>query len=387
MKKTSLKIRGRLRVFLLLPVFLILPLWGGALAAFWADRLAALIYTAVVAIGFFVLRRRVAEEIVDFATRYGSVQKELLEAFQSPYALLDGVGRILWVNRSFAEVTGRDKKYHKSIATILPQVTRELIQREDVTELDVELNERLYRASLRRISFDTFADKPQPIEPGEGGRFLTVLWLFDETDLKRALTENEEQKMISALVYIDNYDEVLENIEDVRQSMLVALVDRKVNQYFAGADALVRKIEKDKYFIVFRNKFLPDLEKDKFSLVEDVKTIKVGKDMSITLSIGIGATGATYAKNYEYAHAAIDLALGRGGDQAVVRRGEEISYFGGGQRELAKNTRVKARVKAHALREAIGSHGNILVMGHSISPVQAQLIHINSIPFCISCIC
>ena len=120
---------------------------------------------------------------------------------------------------------------------------------------------------------------------------------------------------------------------------------------------------------MFKYKYLAKLREDRFNLIEDVKTVKVGNEMAVTLSIGIGADGASYTQNYEYARMSIDLALGRGGDQVVVREGEEVSYYGGKTQQVERNTRVKARVKAHALREIIESREHVIIMGHSISDV------------------
>ena len=176
---------------------------------------------------------------------------------------------------------------------------------------------------------------------------------------------------MASLVYIDNYEEALDSIEDVKRSLLSALIDRKVNEYFSKVDALVRKIEKDKYFVVFKYKYLNVLEEDKFSLIEDVKSVKVGNEMAVTLSIGVGIQGESYNTNYEYSRMAIDLALGRGGDQVVVRKGEDIFYYGGKSKTVEKNPRVKARIKAHALRETLQSRENVMIMGHNISDVDS----------------
>lgn len=205
----------------------------------------------------------------------------------------------------------------------------------------------------------------------DSDEFLTALYLFDETELQHCKQENLDQKQVSALVYIDNYDEALDSIEDVKRSLLIALVDRKVNQYFSKMDALVRKIEKDKYFVVFKYKYLQKLMDDRFSVLEDVKTVKVGNEMAVTLSIGVGIKGTSYNENYEQARAAIDLALGRGGDQVVVKNGEDIAYFGGKAKQVERNTRVKARVKAHALHEIIESRENVIIMGHSLTDVDS----------------
>ena len=148
--------------------------------------------------------------------------------------------------------------------------------------------------SVNRIYFDAIAEDSKLVEMEGSDEFLTAIYLFDETMLEHYKTENIEQKQVSALVYIDNYDEALESVEDVKRSLLIALVDRKVNKYFGNIDGLVRKIEKDKYFVVFKRKYLDTLKEDKFSILEDIKSVKVGNEMSVTLSIGVGICGDSY---------------------------------------------------------------------------------------------
>ena len=207
------------------------------------------------------------------------------------------------------------------------------------------------------------------IAGNENGIF--AVYLFDETEENACKKELREERIVTALIYIDNYDEALESIDEVRRSLLIALVDRKINKYVASGNGIVKKLEKDKYLVVFRYKFLEQLREDRFSILEEVKSVNIGNEMSITLSIGVGAMNSTYEKNYEMARAAIDLALGRGGDQAVVREGKKVTYYGGKTNSIEKNTRVKARVKAHALRELLESTDNVLIMGHKISDVDA----------------
>ena len=237
--------------------------------------------------------------------------------------------------------------------------------------MSLKLKDQDFRVSLKRIYFEELNSVDSLVTLDESNEYLTAVYLFDETEKNRYMRENQEQKMVAGLVYIDNYDEALDSIEDVKRSLLVALIDRKVNKYFTELDALVRKIEKDKYFVVLKYQYLAKLREDRFSLIEDVKTVKVGNEMAVTLSIGIGANGESYTQNYEYARMSIDLALGRGGDQVVVRDGEDITYYGGKTQQVERNTRVKARVKAHALREIIESREHVIIMGHSISDVDS----------------
>lgn len=379
MKKTNIKLKGKLRGYLNWPLYLTIVLILMDVAMYAQDiQMGAefsgfiVLYVIIVLISNRRNRPLLINELVNFATQYGTVQKQLLNDFEIPYALLDYNSRFLWMNEKFTEITGKDKNYHKSVTTVFPSLTKDILQKsEAVGSINVMLDDRNYRISMKRIYFDSVTKDSAIVAINDTDEYLTAIYLFDETELNRYIRENEEQKLVAGLIYIDNYEEALDSIEDVKRSLLIALVDRKVNKYFTEIDALVRKIEKDKYFVVFKYKYLEQLSADKFKLIEDVKSIKVGNEMAITLSIGVGAGGVSYTQNYEYARMGIDLALGRGGDQVVVKEGEEVTYYGGKAKQVERNTRVKARVKAHALREIIESREHVVIMGHTISDVDS----------------
>ena len=379
MKKTNIKLKGKLRRYLNWPLYLTIVLILMDVAMYAQDiQMGAefsgfiVLYVIIVLISNRRNRPLLINELVNFATQYGTVQKQLLNDFEIPYALLDYNSRFLWMNEKFTEITGKDKNYHKSVTTVFPSLTKDILQKSEAVEsINVMLDDRNYRISMKRIYFDSVTKDSAIVAINDTDEYLTAIYLFDETELNRYIRENEEQKLVAGLIYIDNYEEALDSIEDVKRSLLIALVDRKVNKYFTEIDALVRKIEKDKYFVVFKYKYLEQLSADKFKLIEDVKSIKVGNEMAITLSIGVGAGGVSYTQNYEYARMGIDLALGRGGDQVVVKEGEEVTYYGGKAKQVERNTRVKARVKAHALREIIESREHVVIMGHSISDVDS----------------
>lgn len=379
MKKTNIKLKGKLRRYLNWPLYLTIVLILMDIAMYAQDiQMGAefsgfiVLYVIIVLISNRRSRPLLINELVNFATQYGTVQKQLLNDFEIPYALLDYNSRFLWMNEKFTEITGKDKNYHKSVTTVFPSLTKDILQKSEAVEsINVMLDDRNYRISMKRIYFDSVTRDSAIVAINDTDEYLTAIYLFDETELNRYIRENEEQKLVAGLIYIDNYEEALDSIEDVKRSLLIALVDRKVNKYFTEIDALVRKIEKDKYFVVFKYKYLEQLSADKFKLIEDVKSIKVGNEMAITLSIGVGAGGVSYTQNYEYARMGIDLALGRGGDQVVVKEGEEVTYYGGKAKQVERNTRVKARVKAHALREIIESREHVVIMGHTISDVDS----------------
>ncbi len=313
-------------------------------------------------------------ELVSFATQYGQIQKKLLRDLELPSALLDETGKVIWTNRLFEETIHKPKGFNKDIRTIFPTITREKLPKEteEIAEVSFAFEEKEFTAKMRRIPMAEMVENSDIFESdGQYEGFLVALYLFDETALRIALRENDNQSLCVGLLYIDNYEEALESVEEVRRSLLMALIERKLNKYFASYDGIVKKMEKDKFFVIIRKQSLRRLKDNRFDLLEDVKTVNIGNDMSVTLSMGIGTDGMTYAQNYEFARTSIDLALGRGGDQVVVKSPEGVSYFGGKSQQLEKNTRVKARVKALALKEIISAKDKVIVMGHSNTDVDS----------------
>ena len=330
-----------------------------------------LIFLTISLLLYFKNRNVVLNELISFATQYGQVQRQLLRALEIPYALLDDNGKVIWTNEAFEKVLHIKKGYRKSVTALLPELQRDDLPTKDFeTETYMVHEERDYRISMRKVSMKDMVDS-SVVDTFDYDSYLIALFMFDETEINQYARKNDEQKLAAGLIYIDNYDEALESVEEVRRSLLVALIDRKINKYFSGIDGLVKKMEKDKYLLVMQKKWLETLRENRFELLEDVKTVNIGNEMAVTLSIGIGLDADSYLQNYDYARNAIDLALGRGGDQAVIKTPDDITYFGGKSQKVEKNTRVKARVKAHALKEIIESKDKIIVMGHKILDVDA----------------
>ena len=310
-----------------------------------------------------ILRR----EMIDFATSYEQLQGELLRSFDIPYALLDETGKVMWLNDAFSAVTNRDLNYRRSITTIFPSIRREnLPADEKEIRFRVEQEGSSFMALIKRIKFADLLPSNTMLDEKARKGDLYSLFLIDDTAARLAIQEVDDQSIVVGFVIIDNYEEAVDPLEDVRKSLLVALIDRKVTKYFASIDGICSKLEKDKYLVVMRKKSLKQLEESHFDLIEDAKTVKLGNEMAITLSIGIGLDGLSYAQNYEFARNAVDLALGRGGDQAVIKSSENVTYYGGKSRQVEKSTRVKARVKAQALKEIINSRDMIFIMGHRL---------------------
>lgn len=379
--KSKIKLKGKLKFqfsFMLYMGFLMLLIDVGV---FTFDVKAGILLAAFIVVYFIAdtavylhIKPVIMNELISFATQYGQIQRRLLRDLDLPHALLDDQGKVIWTNKEFENLVHKEKGYKKSITTLFPGMTRDKLpgRNGDVfTEMDVDFENRDFHVKARKISLKEMAMNSDIIEAEGYDGYLVAIYLFDETALKIALREIDDQSLAVGLIYLDNYDEALESVEEVRRSLLIALIDRKVNKYISALDGIAKKLEKDKYLVIMRKKAVEQLKGDRFDVLEDVKTVNIGNEMAVTLSIGMGLDGLTYAQNYEFARNAIDLALGRGGDQAVVKTPENVAYYGGKSQQVEKNTRVKARVKAQALREIITGKDRVIIMGHRLADIDS----------------
>ena len=310
------KRKKRLSVFFRIPLLLGVFLAAITVLVYFIDWPIGVILTAYLGIYFVftlytylnnseILRR----EMIEFATSYGQMQGELLRNFDIPYALLDETGKIEWINDAFAGAVHKDTDYRRSITTVFPSIRKENLPKDDVeVRFQVELDGYSYMARVKRLNMSELLPSNTMLDEKARKGELYSLFLIDDTASRLAIQEVDDQSLVIGFVYIDNYEEAVDTLEDVRKSLLVALIDRKVTKYFAAIDGICSKVEKDKYLIIMRKKALRQLEEQHFDLLEDAKTVKIGNEMAITLSIGIGLDGLSYTQNYEFARNAIGAA-------------------------------------------------------------------------------
>lgn len=370
----KVKLTGQLRRLLRVPILLVLFFVVVAIGIYFISvpagmlvTVAILAYLAAELIVNHIYSRSILNEMVTFAAHYGQVQKQLVTELAVPYAITDDHGHLLWFNDAFESITGKDRRrYSKSITSLFSTITMDKFpQAGEAVEYHVSADSRDYRMQIRSVEIDPLIAQSGIIEKKtEEPAYMYAFFLFDETELKSYIRKYEDETMVCGLIYLDNYDEALENVEIVRRSLLTALIDRKISKYVQDVDGIVKKYESDKYIVVMRTRSLNEMKALKFNILEEVKNVNIGNDIAMTLSIGIGANNGSYRRNYECARIAIDLALGRGGDQVVLKDGDSITYFGGKSQAVERNTRVKARVKAHALKEFMDSKEKVVVMGH-----------------------
>lgn len=360
------------------PAFLSVLLVGMNVAVYFMSVKAGVLVTVVVVcylitagILYFYNKPIILNELISFANQYDELEQRMLENLAIPYGLLDSDGKLLWGNHALLDLLGKDQ-VKKRVSYLFPEITADRLPKgKKQSEISVEYEERIYNAVMHQISLEDLLEQTGLLEAIGEKQYIYAMYLFDTTELSSYKKKSEEDKLVVAVAYLDNYDEALESVEEVRRALLIALIDRKLTKYFSGYGGLVRKMETDKYFLIMQMSSLRRLQEEKFHILEEVKTVNIGNEMSLTLSIGIGVNGATYGQNYEYSRIAMEMALGRGGDQVVIKNGNNITYFGGKSHQMEKTTRVKARVKAQALTEIISTKERVVVMGHKITDVDA----------------
>ena len=377
----KLKLKGHMKAFMRWPLILSVLLIVLNLLVYYISIKAGivvsvgiLIYVGIAVVVLRCHRPFIVNGLIAFANQYDTLEKRILEELALPYAIMDMNGKMIWSNKVFAELTGKDQFYKKNISSIFPDVTADKLpvsEKKEMSEVCTQFGEKVYRISMQRVSLEEVVARSELFEKTDRKVSLIAMYLYDDTELKEYIKKNEDDKLVVALAYLDNYEEALESVEDVRRSLLIALIDRKITKYFSNFDGLVKKLEKDKYFLIMRQSSLEALKEQRFHILEEVKTVNIGNEMAITLSIGVGLTASTYIQNYEYSRIAIEMALGRGGDQVVIKNGNNITYYGGKTQQVEKTTRVKARVKAQALKEFMSTKDRVVVMGHKITDVDA----------------
>ena len=268
-----------------------------------------------------------------------------------PIALIDNEGNILWANKRLKEELNLLDLQEQNILSIGRN-----LDLHKLLKCDKDLSQRIkIKDSFYSIYANNIGD--ENIKYNES-KYLVY---FNEVSNLRDLYSTRESIM---LIEVDNLSEALERTDETNRPMLAAEVEKEINSYSKKLKAMIVKYEYNKYCLSVQDKYINDEINCKFNILDKISSIDRGNKLEVTLSIGIGRGGDNPQENYNNAMTARELALGRGGDQVVIKNNEKISFFGGNTRELEKRTRVRARVIAQAVRELIFESSNIFIMGH-----------------------
>lgn len=378
--KLSKKVEFYLRFFY---IYLAVALVMVLVSFFFNDIWGAINLTILLILGVltFIAHRMTKNHIKnyvdDYAMSLSSVQRNYMENLVIPYALIDLDGTIRWYNEPFNAMFLEEddieiKLKNKNIHALIKDIHVDQLPKEDkiIFEKDILINDSFYLVKSNLIEIQT----SQPVGKGKNktkdnevlveANHLYALWFYDISDVVYLKQQNIDQQTLISIMLIDNYDEVMQSVDDVRKPLIEAMIYRKLSDLAGELHGVVRKLEKDKFIALFPNKSLRVLEDNKFSILDDMRKINLGNDMPVTMSIGIGVGANELSELMDYAGAAIDLALGRGGDQAVIKNNDRYVFYGGKTKGVEKSTRVKARIKAYAFRELIEESERVIIMGH-----------------------
>lgn len=220
-------------------------------------------------------------------------------------------------------------------------------------QLTLSRNDKNFNLAVKKLADRFSKDK-----------FLLCIYFMDNTRFIEIEKRYDDEKACMALVNIDNFDELTSNTGEANQLGVISEIDKKIRSWAATGQASVTRYKDHMYFLVFEKKFCRQQEKEKFPILDQVREIETDADFPITLSIGIGVKGESPKENDNYADQALDLALGRGGDQVVVKDGDRISYYGGKAQAVEKSNKGKSKIIGHALKRLIETSSKIFIMGH-----------------------
>lgn len=304
-------------------------------------------------------RRQVQELMNNVVIEGGEIRPAVTHAPLPTVVALATTGEIVWANDSFAELSGQFAgARHMRLTELAPTFeTRWLI--EGKTEFPGELR-------MGKRAYHVYGSMVQ-----SGAGQMMMLHFLDCTDYVQLRDAAETRRPAISIIAIDNYEELTKNATDSEKSSILAGIDKRLSAWIKDRNAVLRKFDRDKYIFLIENAELEKLSARKFAVLQDVRDIQNHEGVVATLSIGIGKDGETLAECYQYASLAIDMALSRGGDQAVIKNRYTFEFFGGLTEEVEKRTKVKSRVVANALTQLIRDSSQVLIMGHKNSDMDA----------------
>lgn len=308
-------------------------------------------------------RNEITKYIENLTFNIDTATKDTLLNFPMPLVVTDLDGTIIWYNSSFKRIFEGVEILEKTISTFVEDLHPNTLAGENVNiSKQVSINGKHYKILCNFAKIDKKADV---------GNYILILYFIDITEHVEIKKKYLDEKVVVGLVVIDNYDDLMQSMEDTLRPQMLAEIDKKVISWMGFTYGIIKKFDRDRYLFIFENKYIKELEDKRFEVLDTVKEINVGNRIPVTLSLGFGLNGKTIVESFYSAGAAIDIALGRGGDQVVMKNGDHFSFFGGRTRELEKRTKVKARVIACALRELIDQSTSVYIMGHENADVDS----------------
>ena len=325
-----------------------------------------LIFMAVVAYSYYANNRRkseISETLQDLTLSVDTAAKSSLINSPFPLIIMESNGNVIWRSAKFiSEFEGFD--INQYLTNLIDDIKSDIeeTEKDDTKEKQIsrhiELNDKHYEVLGKFVHSRKYDKK-------HDDKYMMMLYFINETEIVKLKEEYKDSKSCVTIIMIDNYEETMQQLESEEKPQVTAEIDKCIYEWTDKSNGVLIKSDRDRYVYLFEQRYFEKVKQDKFSILDKVKDIETKENVQITLSIAISNDGMTDKEKYKSAQAAMDIVLGRGGDQAVIRENEIYKFYGGRAQEVEKRTKVKARVVAHALENLIKDASKVMVMGHT----------------------
>lgn len=301
------------------------------------------------------------EYLIDYTNSIENLSVSSIFNYPMPVVIINKAGRVCWNNMRFYKATGENQL--EKISDYAPKFSIKDIGESPqgiISAVEFTAIGKTYDVMYSELDEELFIDDA-----------VYILYLINTTEFNILKTNYANEKPMVLIVQIDNYEEVSEQMDKLVKASMIAEIEKRLNKYAKDMNGFLLKYQDSKFLVVIEHKFLKDIEERRFAILEETKEIQSTEDFFFTLSIGVGIDGSTITELYQQARGALDIALGRGGDQAVIKSTEGSKFYGGNSKAVEKRTKVKARILAYALRQIIEQSSNVIIMGHRIGDMDS----------------
>ena len=310
-------------------------------------------------------KAELSEQLKDLTLNVNTTAKTTLINSPFPLAIVETNGNVIWKSEKFVtEFENLDINMNEYLSEIVRSIKLTIENSDEgkqekvrgTIDTNIKIENKMYKVLGSYVKSHKMHQKEQ--------EYTTILYFIDETYLRKLEQEQKDSDICVGIIMIDNYEEISQRISSEIKPQLIAKMEKYIYDWAAKYNSLIVKSDRDTFFCIMEQKYLKEAEADKFNILDEVKDIDVPDITQPTLSIGFSDDGDNNAEKAESARTVIDIALGRGGDQAIVKMDGRYQFFGGRTQEVEKRTRVKARIVSHALKELINEADNVILMGH-----------------------
>jgi len=344
---------------------------------------AILIFILVLMYAFWTNNKRTAEiskHIQNLTLTMDSTAKKTLINSPFPLVIVETDGSVIWKSSKFVyEFANIDIGNH--LSDIIKEIRKDIDDRKEEEknqpiEKEVEIGNKTYKILGEYVKDKKYKKdskrKDKSVKKEKLSEYMSILYFIDITENKKIIQKYDDSKTCIGIIMIDNYEEIMQRVSNETRQQMIAKIERKIYDWATETGGVIIKSERDTFVYVFEKKYLEEIKEDKFNILDTIKEINIERSLQLTLSISIAVEEETNYEKYKSAKSGMDIVLGRGGDQAVIKENGKYVFFGGRAQEVEKRTKVKARIVAHALEELIIEAKDIIIMGHSNGDIDSM---------------